>query len=376
MTHDHPKWWVRAVVGSAELALLVGVVVILVSYFGTATDVRILKGFLISLVGAVAVQAYTGPSGVISFGHVGFIALGAYGSALFTASPMIKIAAIPEAPAFILASELPFLPAILIAVAIAMMVAAVIGPAFVRLSGAAAAVATLGLMVVVYTVLSNADWLTRGSRAFSGIPPYATVLWCFCAAAFVMLAARLLRESDIGLGLRSSREDEIAAGASGVDVRRARYVAWVLSAGLAAISGALYAHFVLAILPHAFHFSMTFLIVTMVIVGGHSITGAVAGAAVVSLLAEILRRVENGFSIAGFELTEAPGLTTIVLALMIVTILTLRPQGMLGRWEIDELLARLARRRTAHEGRQPANPKAADSKVVLHPQHPKTEEIR
>ncbi len=344
MMHEHPKWWLRALVGSAELVVLLGIVVLVVSALGSPTDLRILKGFLISLTGAVALQVYSGTSGVLSFGHVGFIALGAYGSALFTASTKIKAAAIPDAPAFVLTSQLPFLPAIMIGIAVAVVLAVLTGPTFVRLSGAAAAVATLGLMVVVHTVLSNADWLTRGSRAFSGIPPYATTLWCFGAAAVVILIARLVRDSAYGLGLRSSREDLIAAEASGVNVERARLVAWIISAGLAAISGALYAHFVLAILPAAFYFQMTFLLVTMVILGGYSVTGAVVGSVVVTILAEALRRAENGISVAGFQLTEAPGLTGVVLALIIVLILTLRPQGMLGRWEIDELLARAFRR--------------------------------
>jgi branched-chain amino acid transport system permease protein len=224
---------------------------------------------------------------------------------------------------------------------VAMVVAAIIGRTFVRLSGSAAAVATLGLMVVVFTVLANAEGLTRGAKAFSGIPPYATIAWCFGSAAFAVLVARLLRDSDYGLGLRSSREDMIAAQASGVDIPSARFILWVASAGLAAIAGALYAHYVLAILPQAFHFELTFLIVTMVIIGGQSITGAVAGTATVTLLAELLRRAENGLSIGSIRLSEAPGLTTIVLALIIVLTLTLRPQGLLGRWEIDELAARL-----------------------------------
>jgi branched-chain amino acid transport system permease protein len=340
MTDDHPKWWVRALVGSTELIVLLGIAVAIVSALGTATDIRILKGFLISLAGAVALQVYSGNSGVLSFGHVGFVALGAYGSALFTASIKIKAAAIPDAPALILTSQLPFLPAILIGMAVAAVLAVLTGPTFVRLSGAAAAVATLGLMVVVHTVLSNADWLTRGSRAFSGIPPYASTLWCFAVSAAIIVVARLFRDSAWGLGLQSSRDDTIAAESSGVNVERARLVAWILSAALAAVSGALYAHFVLAILPHAFYFQMTFLLVTMVILGGYSVTGAVVGAVVVTILAEALRRAENGISIGGFQLTEAPGLTGIALALIIVLILTLRPQGMLGRWEIDELLVR------------------------------------
>ena len=134
---------------------------------------------------------------------------------------------------------------------------------------------------------------------------------------------------------------------------RARLVAWIISAALAAVAGALYAHFVLAILPAAFYFQMTFLLVTMVILGGYSVTGAVVGSVVVTILAEALRRAENGISIAGFQLTEAPGLTGLrrSLACTIVLILTLRPQGMLGRWEIDELLARLF---VAASSRRPA----------------------
>ncbi len=364
MIHDHPKWWVRALIGSAELILLLGLLVLVVLAIGSATDVRVVKSFMISLVGAVALQVYSGPSGVLSFGHVGFIALGAYGSALFTANPQIKAAAIPDAPAFILTSQLPFLPAILIGIAVAVVLAVLIGPTLVRLSGAAAAVATLGLMVVVYTVLSNADWLTRGSRAFSGIPPYTNTAWCFGAVAFAIVVARLMRDSYFGLGLRSSREDLIAAEASGVDVQRARFVAWVVSAGLAAISGALYAHFVLAILPNAFHYEMTFLIVTMVILGGYSVTGTVAGAIVVTILAELLRRAEHGISFGGVRLTEAPGLTGIVLAMIIVLILTLRPQGMLGRWEIDELLARLNRKRR-EPAAEPAPPPTTDRSMAM-----------
>lgn len=348
MSREHPKWWVRSCIGSAELIATLAIIVIAVSLVGSPTDIRILKGFLISLAGAVALQVYSGNSGVLSFGHVGFVALGAYGSALLTASAKIKAAGIPDAPAFILASQLPFLPAMLAGMAVAGILAVITGPTFVRLSGAAAAVATLGLMVVVHTVLSNADWLTRGSRAFSGIPPFATTLWCFAVASVIILVARLFRDSAYGLGLRSSRDDVISAEASGVDVVRARTWAWVISAGLAAASGALYAHFVLAILPNAFYFQMTFLLVTMVILGGYSVTGAVLGAVVVTILAEALRRAENGLSIGGIQLTEAPGLTGIALALIIVLILTLRPQGILGRWEIDEILAR--RRQAAPVG--------------------------
>lgn len=334
------KWWVQSLQGSALALLLVGVAIAVVLLFGSSTDERILTVFLINVVAAVALQTYAGNAGVISFGHVGFMALGAYGSALFTADPAIKAAAIPNAPAFILNAQLAFLPAMLIGVAVAVAVAAVIGRVMVRLSGAAGAVATLGLMVIVYTVLSNAEELTRGSKAFSGIPPYTTLGWCIGVFAVVLVLARLLRESNIGIGLRASSEDHIAAQASGVDIVNARYLMWLFSAAGSAVAGALYAHYIGAILPKAFHFELTFLLVTMVIVGGRSISGAIAGTALITILAEGLRRLENGFSIGPLNLSEAPGLTAAVLALLIVFTLTIRPQGLLGRWEIEELIQR------------------------------------
>ena len=119
---------------------------------------------------------------------------------------------------------------------------------------------------------------------------------------------------------------------------------WVASAAMAALAGSLYAHYVLAILPRAFYFDLTFLSVTMLIVGGRSVSGAVIGAAAITLIAEFLRRAENGFSVGPFSLNDAPGLTTMVLGLLIVLGLTLRPKGLCGRWELDEVIIRLAGR--------------------------------
>jgi branched-chain amino acid transport system permease protein len=266
---------------------------------------------------------------------------------LFSASPEVKAQAIPHAPALVLNASLGFVPATLIGVTAAVAVALIIGPAMIRLAGAAASVATLGLLVVVFTILSNSEWLIRGSKAFSGIPPFTTLGWAFAAVVLCLAAARLLRDSNIGLGLRSSSEDELAAKASGVDVVGGRFVVWVASAAIAAIAGSLYAHYVLAILPKAFYFDLTFLSVTMLIVGGRSVSGAVIGTAAITVMAEILRRAENGFSIGSFSLSEAPGLTTMILGLLIILALTLRPKGLCGRWELEELVLRYLRREGA-----------------------------
>jgi branched-chain amino acid transport system permease protein len=332
------RWWFRAFVGAAILCALLASMVVLVDYAGSATDERIAMTFLVNLILVMGLQTFVGSSGVISFAHVSFMAIGAYSAVLLTTPPAIKETSIPDAPTLIQHAELGFLPATAIAVVVTMAFALVVGLPIVRLAGAAAAVATLGLLVIMHTVLSNSETLTRGAQAFYGIPAYSNLGVGLAFGVVAITVARLLRESSIGLGLRSSREDELSARASGFDVARGRLVAWVVSAGITAIAGSLYAHYVLAILPNAFYFNLTFVIVTMVIVGGQSVTGAFIGAAGLSLLTEFLRRAENGFSLGPITLDDAPGLTTIVLGLLIIGTMIARPKGLAGRWELDDWL--------------------------------------
>ena len=340
------RWWARALVGAALLSLVLVAIVVLVDFYGSKTDERIAMTFIVNLILVMGLQTFVGNSGVISFAHVSFMAVGAYTAAMFTTSPLIKETSIPDAPAFIQDAELGFLPATAIAVVVTMVFALVVGLPIVRLAGAAAAVATLGLLVIMHTVLSNYETLTRGAQAFYGIPAHSSLPLGLVLGIVAIVVARVMRESSLGLGLRSSRADELAARASGVNVVRARLVMWVVGAGITAMAGALYAHYVLAILPNAFYFSLTFVIVTMIIVGGQSITGAFVGAAALSLLTEFLRRAETrGVEIGPLTFEDAPGLTTIVLGFLIIGTMIVRRKGLVGRWELDDWL--FGRRRRA-----------------------------
>lgn len=344
MTFLLERWWGRAVMGTLLLASLLVPIVLAVQHWGSATDERILMTFLINLVVVVGLQTFVGTSGVISFAHVGLMGVGAYTAALLTTAPIVKERLIPEAPGFLLDAEMGFLPATAVAIAFTMVIGLVVGIVIVRLSGAAAAVATLGLLVIIHTVLANAENLTRGALAFSPVPRHTTLGWALGFALVAILIGRFARESNIGLQLRSSRGGELPAQVAGVNVTRARLVMWVVSAGIAAAGGSLYAHWVLTLLPSSFFFALTFVIVTMVIVGGQSVSGAVIGAASLTLVTEFLRRVENsGFSLGPISMDQAPGLTTIVLGLMIVLTMIFRPQGLMGRWELDERALHLTR---------------------------------
>jgi branched-chain amino acid transport system permease protein len=158
---------------------------------------------------------------------------------------------------------------------------------------------------------------------------------------------RLFRESRSGLTLRASREDPLAAAALGVDVVRLRLGAWVLSGALMGCGGALWAQYNLAFGPRQFFFAQTFSILAMLVVGGiASVSGAVLGAAVVTVATEVLRRVEDGGADVGpVHLPAIQGLTPIAVALLILVVLRLRRDGLAGLSEIDDAVVRLRGRR-------------------------------
>jgi branched-chain amino acid transport system permease protein len=325
-------WVVRALLSSALISAILAAGVLVVYNTSTAVTQNVVMIFLINLVVVIGLQTFTGNSGVVSFGHVGFMAIGAYVTAIVTSAPAIKESLIPDAPNFLVQAELSFVPAIAIAVAVTSAIALPIGFVFARLSGAAAAIATLAWLVIARTVIANWDRITAGTFTFYGIPNYTTLGWALGLAILAITVARLFRESGLGLSLRAASDDPLVARAVGVSVTSARLAAWVLSAAIAGLGGVLYAHFVLALAPTAFYFELTFIILVMLIVGGRSVSAAVLGAAVISVISELLRRTESA--------TGRFGTSTLVLASIFIAMMILRSEGLLGRWELDQLLAR------------------------------------
>lgn len=342
-------WVVRALLGSSLISGLLAIGVVTIQIVGSPTVRTVLLIFLINLMVVLGLQVFTGNSGVVSFGHVAFMGIGAYVTALMATDPAVKLSQIPNAPGFILDAQLGFVPSTFVAIAVTCAIALPVGIVFARLSGAAAAIVTLSWLVIVRTVLANWDTVTRGTFTFYGIPPATTVWWALGWVIVAIAVARLFRESGLGLSLRATSSDELVARAVGVNMLRARLAAWVLSAAFAAVGGVLYAHFILALAPTSFEFDLTFLLLVMVIVGGRSVSGAVIGAALIAVLNEFLRQGENSI--------ERFGLSTMVLAAIFVGTMILRSEGLLGRWELDELIARRVRRSRAGSG--PMEPSAS-----------------
>ena len=322
--------------------LAMAAVVLLLAAGGAAVGSSIERTvvvFFISLTAIAAMGLYSGNSGVLSFGHLAFMGVGAYASALLTLPTNIKSATLPGLPDWLAGTELSLWPATAAAVLLTMAVAAFIGLAIWRLEGSAATIATLALLIIAHGVLIGWRDVTRGAQTFFGVPR-ETGIWVAATGCLIaLLVARAYRDSISGLRLRAGREDAVAAAAIGINVPRERFIALVVSAGLMALSGALLAHFLGAFSPKKFYFTDTFFLLAMLIVGGMTtVTGAVVGAATVTLITELLRRLENGLDLGFVQLPQIFGTTQIGIGLLILIALMRRPEGIAGLREWEEWL--------------------------------------
>lgn len=326
------------------LVIFVALVVLIGTQFGSAIE-RTLTIFLVSLTAIAAIGLYSGNSGVLSFGHLAFMGIGAYAAALLTLPANIKGATLPALPAWLAGLELGLWPAALLAVVLTIIIAALVGIAIWRLDGSTAAVATLSLLIIVHGVLIGWRDITRGAQTFFGVPRETTIWAAALGCLVTLIIVRLYRDSRNGLRLRAGRENAAAAAAIGIDVPKERFFAFVLSAGLVALSGALLAHFLGAFSPKKFYFADTFFLLAMLIAGGMTtVTGAVAGAAAVTLVTEVLRRLESGVDLGFVQLPQVFGTTQIGIALLILIALMRRPEGLAGFYEWEERLLRPKRK--------------------------------
>jgi branched-chain amino acid transport system permease protein len=342
----------QALVGAAVICLgLLLACVVLSTVFGIRE--RVIVTMLISLVAVVGIGTFSGNSGVLSFGHVLFIGLGAYVSGLLTVPTSIKATALPELPSWL--ANLAWSPelAFVVSIAVVCVFAVVIGIPVVRLPRGTGGIATLGLLILVHATLLGATDFTRGAQTFYAVPPFTTLPIAAFVAVVAIVVARVFRESVFGLGLRASHDDEMASSAMGVDIARMRLVAWTISAGMACASGVLLGHYLGAFSPKEFYFTTTFTLLAMLIVGGmRTVSGAVAGTVLVSLILELARQAESGLDLGPVSIPSITGLTTLALGATLLAVMYTKADGLFGHRELDEMVrTRLTRRRARGDTR-------------------------
>jgi branched-chain amino acid transport system permease protein len=319
----------------------------LVAYAQTALTgyARTVIGFAgIYAILAVSLSFSNGLTGLFSLGHPAFMMIGGYTAAILTFPVSRKGFMLPALPESLAALELPLLPATLAGGLAAALVAVVVGFPVLRLRGHYLAVATLGLVIVLRSVINNADGLTRGALGLNGIPRLAS-LWVILGwLAVTLWVCWRLKHSSVGRSLMALRENEMAAACMGVSRARARLAAFALGAFFAGVGGALWAHLLTNLTPTSFDLALAFALVVMVVIGGSgSLAGAVVAAVALTVLRELLRPVEAA---AG-----AYGLVEILIALVLISTLILRPQGLFGSGE-PRILRPVPPKRSDHADRR------------------------
>lgn len=272
---------------------------------------------------SVSLELLVGRTGLLSVAHAAFYGIGAYASGVLTVRYGY---AFPSAMGI----------GVLIAVAASLSVSV---PS-VRLHDDYFVIATLGLQVIALSVFNNWMQVTRGPLGIAGISPPVLMGWhADTYAEFLLLATIALglacvlvwrvTNSPFGRVLLAIREDEVLAKAFGKNPLWFKVAACAIGAAIASVAGSLYAHFVSYIDPSSFTIGESVLVLSMVIMGGlGTITGPVAGAAVLVALPEALRFL-------GFSPLIAANLRQVLYGLALVVLMMVRPRGLVGRYGLD-----------------------------------------
>ena len=325
---------VTGVVGPLVTCGLAILVAGLVEIFSSNNN-DIVMLFGINAIMVIGFQLFVGNTGIVSFGHIAFMALGAYAAGIVSVPNGMRLAVLPSLPSWA-STDVGTLVSLLIGGAVAMMVALVSGVVILRLSGASASIATLGLLVITNEVLSNASTFTRGPQAFFGVPQTADFAWVFLTLFVVVALSAGYKWSKAGLRSRAVRDAPLAAETSGVRRLPARLWPFMMSAFITGVAGALYAHYLGAFSPNSFYVAQIVGVLTMTIIGGlDSISGALVGSLVISALNWGLLQLENGVSVGSLHIPPAVDISQLVLGLVLIGVLRWRPAGLFGALELE-----------------------------------------
>ena len=274
----------------------------------------------------VALYVFVGNSGVLSFGQVSFVAVGAFAAGEMTIPVDQKPVIIPGMFHFLGHHSVGNAASLTLAAGLGGLYALVVGVPLMRLSGLAAGIATLAVLGITHNVLRNWDKVSSGAQTLTTIPETTGLLQATTGAAAVVVIAFLYQRSRLGRQLRAAREDPAAAQAAGIDIHRHRLWAFALSGALSGFAGGLLVHRLGTLSTEDVYLELTFLSLAMLVVGGvSSLWGAVLGALAISGLDSFLLDAENGehgwFHPAG-------GTRLVVVGAFMALVLVLMPSGL------------------------------------------------
>jgi branched-chain amino acid transport system permease protein len=289
---------------------------------------------LVSVAIVVAIYAFVGNSGVLSFGQISFVAVGAFAAGIMTMPQETKTGILADLFPLLRDHTIGSVPSLLLAAGVGGAFAFVVGLPLMRLSGLAAGIATFAVLEITHNVLREWTKIGPGATTLPLVPETTGAAQATIGALVAIVVAFAYQRSRFGRLLRASREDAAAAQGVGVNIHRQRLAAFTLSGALAGFAGGLLVHLLGSITVEQVYLELTFVTLAMLVVGGiTSLAGAVVGALAVSALDSFLSEAEDGVHV-GFTLDLPQGTRLVFLGAIMALMLVLRPSGLTGGREL------------------------------------------
>lgn len=290
---------------------------------------------LILMIMVVGLHLFSGNSGVLAFGHVAFVEIGAYTCGILTIPSIAKPVIFPNMPYFLAHTTIPPQAGVLVGGIVAAVAAAIVFFPLRRLNAQALSIVTLAILLIANIFFTNVRLSSSGGSIFR--VPLAATLWNVVPWLLAaLLIAFFFQRSRLGLRLRASREDEFAAESGGIDIGWTRLVAFVVSASIMGVAGGLYALSIGSFSGADFFIDLTILLFAMMVVGGmRSLSGAVIGTAVISIVSNFFSKLQNGVSLEGFAISVPSGSANVSIALCMIVVLLFRSEGLMRDLEIN-----------------------------------------
>ena len=299
---------------------------------------RILNLIAINAILALSLNLIYGITGMFSLGHAGFMAIGAYVSALLVLTPAQKNSMwiLEDIYPWLLNVNAPFIISIIIAGIVAAIFGLLVALPVLRLGGDYLGIATLGFAEIIRILITNTARLTNGSLGLKGIPAHTTLFMSWGCLGVVLICMVCMLRSNFGGVLRAVRDDEVAAKMMGINTFKIKVLAFTLGCFGGGLGGALMGNLITTIDPRMFMITQTYNILMIIVVGGlGSVTGSIIGSALVTTMLEWLRFVENPITIGSINIPGIPGMRMVIFSLLLIVVIIFRREGIMGMREFS-----------------------------------------
>jgi branched-chain amino acid transport system permease protein len=305
--------------------------------------VRILNNIAIFIILAVSYNLINGVTGQFSLEPNGFVAIGAYVTALLLLDADAKVYQydIEDPYAWVLALQANFVWALFFSGVVASLLALALSFPVFRVRGDYLAIVTLGFGFIIRILSINNPEITNGSLGLNDIPEFSNLYWTGGVAILAVVAILNIINSKFGRAMKAVRDDEDAAIAMGVNTFKIKTMAFCTSAFFEGVGGGLLAALLTSISPDLFTFFFTFQLLIIIVLGGlGSTTGAIIGTVLVMGGSEWMRFLDEPMNLFGFETPALPGLRMVIFSLILIFVMLFAREGIMGKRELKDFFKR------------------------------------